>query len=315
MTARAAVTGATGFIGWHICERLRDAGWHVVAVVRPESNGKSVPAKVERVCAPLETDALARACSNVSVIIHAAGITQGQSSGEYQRVNVAGTRAVALAARTLNARLVHVSSLTAAGPAPADQPRTEEDTSAPITEYGRSKLDSERLIAGVSELRWTIIRPAAVYGPRDRQFLPLFQAARRGLLPRPSNAHAFALTFAHVDDVARAIATACSCENIDRETLFIGHPEPASLDALLRKVAQAVRCSYRPVPVPWWLIRMGAWMGVGGLSGERLREMTSSGFVCRVERAEQRLGFRAAVGLAEGLESTADWYLANHWLS
>jgi nucleoside-diphosphate-sugar epimerase len=315
MTGRAAVTGATGFIGWHVCERLRDAGWHVVGVVRPESWEKPLPTHVERACAALETEALTRACSEVSVIIHAAGITQAQSSEEYHRVNVAGTRAVALAAHTLKARLVHISSLTAAGPAPVDRPRTEEDASAPITAYGRSKLDSEQVIAGVSGLRWTVIRPAAVYGPRDRQFLPLFQAARRRLLPRPSNANAFALTFAHVDDVARAIATACSCENIDRETLFIGHPEPASLDVLLRKVAQAVRCSYRPVPVPWWLIRMGAWMGVGGLSGERLREMTSSGFVCRVERAERRLGFRAAVGLAEGLESTADWYLANHWLS
>jgi nucleoside-diphosphate-sugar epimerase len=315
MTARAAVTGATGFIGWHVCERLRDAGWHVAAVVRPESTKKSVPAKVERLCAPLETDALARACSDVSVIIHAAGITRAQSSEEYHRVNVAGTRAVALAAHTLKARLVHISSLTAAGPAPVDRPRTEEDASAPITAYGRSKRDSEQVIAGVSGLRWTVIRPAAVYGPRDRQFLPLFQAARRGLLPRPSNADAFSMTFAHVDDVARAIATACNCEDVDRETLFIGHPEPASLDALLSMIAQAVQRSYRPVPVPWWLVRLGASIGVGGLSGERLREMTSPGFVCRVERAERRLGFRAAVGLAEGLESTADWYLANHWLS
>jgi hypothetical protein len=56
-------------------------------------------------------------------------------------------------------------------------------------------------------------------------------------------------------------------------------------------------------------------MGIGGLSVERLCEMSSPGFVCRVERAEQRLGFRAAVGLAEGVQLTADWYLANHWLS
>jgi nucleoside-diphosphate-sugar epimerase len=315
MTGRAAVTGATGFIGWHVCERLRDAGWNVVGVVRPESREKPLPTYVERACATLETEALTRVCTNVSVIVHAAGITHARSSDEYQRVNVAGTRSVALAARTLNARLVHISSLTAAGPAPADRPRTEGDESAPITAYGRSKMDSETLISGLSGLRWTVIRPAAVYGPRDRQFLPLFQAARRGLLPRPSNADAFSLTLAHVDDVARAIAMACARHDMDRETLFIGHPTPVSLDVLLGMVAQALRCSYRPVPVPWPLVRLGAWVGIGGLSAERLSEITSPGFVCRVERAEQRLGFRAGVGLAEGLESTADWYLANHWLS
>jgi nucleoside-diphosphate-sugar epimerase len=315
MTGRAAVTGATGFIGWHVCERLRDAGWNVVGVVRPESWEKPLPTHVERACATLETEALTRACINVSVIVHAAGITQAWSSDEYQGVNVAGTGSVALAARTLNARLVHISSLTAAGPAPADRPRTEGDESAPITAYGRSKLDSETLISRLSGLRWTVIRPAAVYGPRDRQFLPLFQAARRGLLPRPSNAGAFSLTLAHVDDVARAVAMACDRDDVDREALFIGHPTPASLDVLLRMVAQALHSSYRPVPVPWLLVRLGALVGIGGLSRERLREMTSPGFVCRVERAEQRLGFRATVGLAEGLQSTADWYLANHWLS
>src|SRR5262249_46472677 len=136
-----------------------------------------------------------------------------------------------------------------------------------------------------------------------------------GLLPRPSNADVFSLTFAYVDDVARAIAMACGRTDLDRETLFIGHSTPASLDVLFGEVAQALRRSYRPLAVPWPLVRLGAGVGVGGLSQERFRELTSPGFVCSVDRAAQRLGFRAAVGLAEGLQSTADWYLANHWLS
>src|SRR5262245_51113929 len=164
MPDRVAVIGATGFIGWHVCERLRDTGWHVVAVVRPESQEKALPAQVERACAVLETGALARACANVSVIVHAAGVTRARSTSDYQRVNVEGTREVAQAARALNARLVHISSLTAAGPAPADRPRSEQDLSAPITDYGRSKLASERLISALSGLRWTVARPAAIYG-------------------------------------------------------------------------------------------------------------------------------------------------------
>lgn len=313
MNRRAAVTGATGFIGWHVCEHLRDGGWDVVAVVRPESERKPLPDQVERTLAPLESRALARACADVSVIVHAAGVTRASSADEYQRVNVAGTRAVADLARDLRVRLIHVSSLTAAGPAPADRPRTEDDPSAPITAYGRSKLDSERLVASTPQLRWTVIRPAAVYGPRDRQFLPLFQAARRGLLPRPANARAFSLTMVHVDDVARAIGMACRSE-VDRETLFVGHPAVVTLDGLLRTVAGSVGRSYRPVPVPLGVVRLSAWLGVGGLSAERLQEMTSPGFVCSVARAERRLGFRAAIELADGLQSTAEWYAANRWL-
>ena len=313
MTGRVAVTGATGFIGWHVCERLREAGWSVAAVVRPGSR-KPLPDGIQRVEASLEPAPLRRACANVSTIVHAAGITSARSVAEYERVNVEGARAAADAARALDARIIHVSSLTAAGPAPPDRPKTETDPSTPITAYGRSKLESERQIVETPGLRWTIVRPAAVYGPRDRQFLPLFQTARRGLFLRPANADAFSLTLVHVEDVARAIETACGSEQAERETLFIGYPRPASLDDLLRALALTFNRRYRPRPVPFALVRVSAWLGVGGLSAERVREMMSPGFVCSVERAERCLGFRAAVDLPDGFRSTAAWYIANRWM-
>ena len=311
--ARVAVTGATGFIGWHVCERLRDAGWQVVGVVRPESH-KPLPLGVQRAPANLEPAALTRACAHALAIVHAAGVTKARSAHEYRRVNVEGTRAVVEAARELGARMVHVSSLTAAGPASRDRPKTEADASTPITAYGHSKLESEETVKGTAGLPWTIVRPAAVYGPRDRQFLPLFQAARRGILPRPSNAGDFSLTLVHVADVARAIEMACARDASERETLFVGHPASVSLDALLRTAASTLGRAYRPVPVPMAIIRLAAWIGVGGLSAERLREIKSPGFVCSVERAERCLGFRAAIDLEEGFRSTAAWYFANQWL-
>jgi nucleoside-diphosphate-sugar epimerase len=313
MSGRVAVTGATGFIGWHVCARLRDAGWSVAAIVRPESR-KPLPENVDRVAADLDATALCRACRDAETIVHVAGITRARSDHEYHRVNVEGTRAVAEAARALNARMVHVSSLTAAGPASAERPRTEGDASTPITGYGASKLEAEAVLRGLSALRWTMVRPAAVYGPRDRQFLPLFQAARRGLFPRLPNAAAFSLTFVHVDDVARAIERVCGSAAVDGETLFIGHAAPASIDDLLRTLALTFHRPYRALPVPFALVRAGAWLGVGGLSGERLRELTSPGFVCSVARAERCLGFRAAIDLADGCRSTAAWYRANRWL-
>ena len=313
MSGRVAVTGATGFIGWHVCERLRDAGWSVAAIVRPESR-KPLPNGVERISADLDSSALRLACRHAGTIVHVAGITRARSDGEYHRVNVEGTRAVAEAARALNARMVHISSLTAAGPAAAGLPRTEGDASTPITGYGASKLEAEAVLRGLSGLRWTMVRPAAVYGPRDRQFLPLFQAARRGLFLRLPNAAAFSLTLVHVDDVSRAIERVCGSADVDGETLFVGHPAPASIDDLLRTLALTFNRTYRPLPVPFALLRVGAWFRVGGLSVERLRELMSAGFVCSVARAERCLGFRAAIDLAEGCRSTAAWYRANRWL-
>jgi len=268
---RVAVTGASGFIGWHIAERLRACGWTVVAVVRPGST-KPLPDGVDRVQGALDPASLARACDRAEAIVHAAGIVRARSAAEYTAVNVDGTRAAVDAATTVGARLIHVSSLTAAGPASAKEPRGEFDESRPITEYGRSKLAAEELIRRTGDLKWTIVRPAAVYGPRDRQFLPLFQTARAGLFLRLSNAAVFSLTLAHVADVACAIEMACRSDAVDGETLAIGHPIPRSFDDILRAVASAVGRRYRPLPVPFGLARLGAWLGVGGLSRSRQAE-------------------------------------------
>jgi nucleoside-diphosphate-sugar epimerase len=313
MSGRVAVTGATGFIGWHVCERLRDAGWSVAAIVRPESR-KPLPDGVERVSAGLDTEALTDAFAHADTIVHVAGITRARWAGEYYRVNVEGTRAVAEAARARDARMVHVSSLTAAGPASVERPRTEADAPAPITAYGRSKRESEASVTAAAGLRWTILRPGAVYGPRDRQFLPLFGLARRGVFLRLPNAASFALNLVHVDDVARAIERVVSGGGGEHETLFIAYAEPVSMETILKTLASTFERVYRPVPVPVALLRAGGWLGINGLSDERVAELTSAGFACRVDAAERSLGFRAGIDLAEGFRSTASWYRANHWL-
>ena len=311
---RVAVTGATGFIGWHACERLRDAGWTVVAIARPGGRAARPPG-VELATAPLEAGALCRACEGAAAIVHAAGVIRAASDAEYRRVNVEGARAAAEAARSLGARLVHISSLTAAGPACLARPEREDDPCEPITAYGRSKLASERVIAATPGLRWTVLRPAAVYGPRDHQFRPLFAAARRGLLPRLPNAASFFLTLVHAADLARAIERACRADHADGEVLFVGHPAPASLDDVLRAAAAAVGRRCRPLPVPFALMHLAAWLGVAGITAERVREAQSPGFVCSVARAERRLGFRAAIPLGDGFRETAAWYRAHGWLA
>ena len=313
MAGRIAVTGATGFIGRHIAERLRDEGWTVVAIVRPGSS-KPLPDGVDRVVASLDRAAIVERCRNVDAIVHAAGIVRARSAAEYTAVNVGGTRAVVEAARALDARVVHLSSLTTVGPAPLERPCREGDPCTPITDYGVSKLEAETVLRAAIGVRWTILRPAAVYGPRDRQFLPLFQTARRGIFPRLPNGGVFFLTLVHVADVARAVAAVCSSTVADGETFFVGHGVPASIDDILRTLASTFNRAYHPIPVPFALVRLGAWLGVAGLSGERLREMHSVGFVCSVEGAERRLKFRATIDLTDGFESTAAWYRAQGWL-
>src|SRR5437660_2511800 len=150
-----AVTGATGFIGHHLTADLVGRGVSVRAIVRPRSPS-AVPPNVALVRVPLETAALSPAFAGVDAVVHLAGVVSAVDAETYAAVNAEGTRAVAVAAEAAGAHLVHVSSLAAAGPAPATAPRGEDDEPAPLTPYGVSKLKSEQFVRALTSRRWTI---------------------------------------------------------------------------------------------------------------------------------------------------------------
>jgi nucleoside-diphosphate-sugar epimerase len=134
-----ALVGATGFIGWHLSERLRDRGWFVRAIVRPESHGR-VPAGVDVARTTLGEAELLRAVDGCEAVINLAGRTSAPSQAAFDAVNVELAAVVARAAVRAGSRLVHVSSQAAAGPGRAGRPRTEADPPEPCSPYGRSKL-------------------------------------------------------------------------------------------------------------------------------------------------------------------------------
>jgi nucleoside-diphosphate-sugar epimerase len=313
-----AVTGATGFIGWHVARRFLESGWRVRALVRPESD-RAVPAGVERIVAPLLEREIVTACGNAEALVHMAAVVGIRSDAEFRRSNVDAAIEVTRAASRLGVRLVHMSSLGATGPGLPSDPPTEESPLQPVNPYGKSKRDAELFVQSVDGLRWTILRPTLVYGPRDRNFFPMFRLAKRGIFPVPSTA---VYNVVHVSDVARAVELATISDAATREAFFVGHPRHVTISELMAPLAPIFGKRFRPIPVPRSALWVGAQLGslarqVGlpvPLDRARWNEMRSPGFVCRVDKARERLGFVATIELAEGLKETADWYAKNGWL-
>jgi nucleoside-diphosphate-sugar epimerase len=320
VSAIIAVTGATGFIGRRLTEAMVARGLTVRAIVRPGSLHEAPPGAAV-VHAPLEEAPLVRAFRGAEAVVHLAGVVLAARPQGYAPVNVEGTRAVAAAAREAGAHLVHISSLAAAGAAPATAPRSEADPCSPVTPYGVSKLASEQVVTATTGLRWTTLRPGVVYGPGDRAVLTLFRAVRLGFVPLLGNPDA-AYTFIHVDDCVRAIVAAIE-RRLDREVLFVGHPEPVRPRELLESIERALgrRAVRLRVPngvgsivahacdafarVTNWPVPLNRW---------RYREMCAEGFVCRVDRLRDRLGVAAQVALDTGIADTARWYREHGWL-
>jgi len=303
-----AITGANGFIGGHLVRGFELAGFAVRPVVRRD----------------YESDALDEHFAGVDIVIHAAGATRAPSRARLRRSNVD------LTARTLDAatragvrRFVFISSQAAAGPATAlDAPLTELDSPHPIDAYGKSKLEAERLVRE-SALPWVIVRPAAVYGPRDRDFRALFRLAARGVAIHPGNRRQW-ISIIHVDDVVRGVIAASRDAAAVGETFFLANPEPVQWDALFR---DAAHCAGKrlgiDLDVPAPLVAAGALAGdvVATLTG-RASLLTSGKvalarppfWVCSPEHVASLLNFFPSVPLQRGLSDTYHWYRDNGWL-
>ena len=327
---RWLLTGATGFIGLTLAERLRARGHAVRALARASSRVAEIEGLGAELVRGDVTDprSLQAAVDGCEAVVHLAGLTKALGPEAYRRVNVLGARNLAVACVSARPRpaLVLVSSLAAAGPAEVGRPRREEDPPAPVSAYGRSKLEGEnevRALAG--RLEATVVRPPVVYGPRDRELLPpLFRMARLGVVVKAGSGDK-RYSLVHVEDLAEGIVAAAQRgRRLGRSgtegIYFLADGAEHRWDDIARAASEAVGARARVVPVPEavsWLLAAGAsfWAGVTGrpamLSLDKMNEVRQAAWTCAIDRAVAELGFQPRFPLADGMRQSAEWFRAN----
>ncbi len=312
-----ALTGATGFLGSHIADALLAGGWQVRASVRPTSDLRWLAGKpVATLTLDLadETDCR-RLLAGTSGLIHCAGVVQARDEDAYRRGNVATTAALLAAAAAEWTEpvpdpapaFVLISSLAAHGPAPLSRPARESDSAAPVSAYGRSKREAERLVSTAPGLfRRAVLRPPALYGPRDAEFLPLLRLARAGWTLRLGRR----LTgFSLVDGRDAAAAAVALLQTPAAEGVFFVDDGAAGYDpaALAAALGEAAGRRVRVLTVPLGLLRLLSRLA-GRLSPvlapDRVRDLEQPGWVCSAARLEQATGFRAGRRAARGFAET-----------
>ncbi len=326
---KVLLTGASGFVGSHVLDRLVSQEIETAILLRQGSSTRFIhshlPRAEVRAGSIDDADSLRDALHGVTHVIHCAGITKALKEEDFLRVNQAGVRRLVEAVNAFGGRiqrLVHVSSLAAAGPAPPEKPAREEDPPRPVSAYGRSKLAGEREIAEHCRVPYVLLRPPAVYGPRDVEFLRVFKAARFHLHFKPlGGLRAFSL--AYVRDLAAGVVAAATHPAADGKTYFLGSPEIVTPDTMGRAVARQMATWSIGLPAPVAL----AWPlclfqeGLGRLTGrpsvlgtQKYAELRAAGWVCDPGRIQAELGVQCGTSLQAGLGETAAWYRREGWL-
>jgi nucleoside-diphosphate-sugar epimerase len=324
---KALVTGASGFVGSHLTEALLRKGCKVKALVRGPDRlrwVKDLPG-LDKAFGSLEEPAsLARAMEGVDTIFHVAGVVKAEEEETYFLVNAKGTENLveaALGNREAIKRFVYVSSQAAAGPGSLDRPTEEDDPPRPITPYGRSKLEGERIVlAARDRLDVTVVRPPAVFGPRDMDIFLYFKMARQGFVPIPGFGDR-RVSVVYVLDLVQGLLLAAESPKASARTYFI-----TSGDYEWPRIAAALRAAVgrgKAIRIPVWVMHAAAASSeiVGRLLGkpvaltrDKARELVQRAWLCSTQRAREELGFHPSWPIEKAMAVTADWYREAGWI-
>lgn len=317
------VTGATGFVGSHLCDLLIRSGHDVYALVRSPKKAKEFGVPGTHIAGDLEKfDWVKELPSDLDAVIHTAGIVHSFHTDEFFAVNAEATKnLIAALGHYASLKFLMVSSQAAGGPGTVEKPASEL-ASAAVSAYGRSKLLAEDY-ANAKKNQWqvTIVRPPMVIGPRDPAMLDVFKMVKSGIVLSPG-AHPDKKTYSYV----------CAYDLVEF-FLFIltneltgiyncAYPTPLTLGQIIEATKKELEKKAVTIVLPPSLLTIAAksaqFLGARGvikarLTGDKLNEMLPSAWVCDSKRSLDT-GFKYEWPLSRTIKVTLSDYKSRNWL-
>lgn len=300
-----ALTGATGFIGSTIVRRLATAGWEIKALTRTTSDRSPVAGcDVHWVEGALENlDSLRRLVFGVEAVVHCAGAVRGAIQDHFKRINVDGVARLVYAAARQHPlpRFLLISSLAAREPE--------------LSFYASSKRQGEAVLAEqAGSMQWVAFRPPAVYGPGDKEMLPLLRWMARGFAFMIGSGNS-RISMLYVDDLAEAVLKWLQNANFPKALfeLHDGQPNGYSWQDVIDTVGHLRGKRVHCVSVPLFVLKALAGLNLKAarvlgyapmLTPGKLRELTHPDWVCDNTAITQGIGWTPRVSLEEGLRRT-----------
>jgi dihydroflavonol-4-reductase len=324
---KAAITGATGFLGSHLVSTFLAEGWSVAGLVHSQKKAQALPTGLNAIVGDIcDRPALDRLVEGADVVFHTVSNFRTASGPpeSYHRINVEGTRTMMEAAMAAGVRrFVHCSTIGVHGHVVVT-PGDEDAPFNPGDLYQKTKLEAENLVrqyVGKSEMEIVIIRPCSMYGPGDLRMLKMFRMlSKRTFLmlgPCRENFHAV-----YVDDVVQGFLKAATAPDINGEVFIVGGPAYIPLKEYITQAAQAVGAPMPWLRFPYFLFYYAAVLCEAicvpfkfepPLHRRRVRFYRNNR-AYNIDKARRTLGYRPHTDLKQGMALTVDWYRENGYL-
>lgn len=320
------ITGATGFIGKHLCHRLISEGHEISALVRSPFKARNLlhnlpgsQGKIHLVNGDLSAfkkkDFL---IPESDVVIHLAGVISAKKENEYSEYNYQATVDFVECLkrqRWAPKRFLYTSSIAAAGPSPHGIPLTEEMTASPVEPYGRAKLRSEEFLKK-APFPVTSFRPGIVFGAGDENSLTLFKIARTGIGIKVAGMNQ-KLSCIDVEDLVDAIIKMSFENSLLNNMYFVVHPEILSIEtiwdalgkSLDKKVWLISLSKFAIFPVALFsTVLSRIFIFQNRIDLKMYRQMTQKAFICSSEKLQKELNWKPRYDIYETAKRAAEGY-------
>lgn len=330
------VTGATGFVGSHLCEKLTELGHEVFALARNPKKFEefNVPGKMVQGALHEDKDHewIATLPDDLDAVIHTAGIVHSFDWSDFYSVNTRATEKLINDLKVKypkDLKFVLISSQAASGPADVDNKKKEHHDPKPVSHYGKSKRYAEISLNHLAPLSWdkSIIRPPMVIGPRDPAILEVFRMVKNGLvLVAGMNGMKNRYSFICVHDLVDVIIAATHHKSPENhaEVFFSAHPQTVSYSEIVNTIKEALGKKFvLNLSLPIFMVNLLAHFLDAlrrivplslPLTPDKIGEIRQPAWVCCSEKSCEKLNMKYQWDLSKTIDVALKDYKQRNWI-
>ncbi|MCF7858741.1 MAG: NAD-dependent epimerase/dehydratase family protein [Candidatus Cloacimonetes bacterium] len=323
---KIVITGANGFVGSSLVNRLKLDNYVVSGLVRKNCNTDLIK---DKKCIHIvdynNSEQLKKILKDTDILIHAAALTRSRHWSDFQRVNIDLTEKLVDICNNLSIKhFIFISSQAVTGPAiDKNHKKKESEQPDPVTRYGKSKLEAENIIMKKAEIPWTIVRSVSVFGPGDKDFLKLFKLVKNHFVILNGFKHKY-YNLIYIEEMVNLIKKTINNKRTFNEIFHLANPRIITNKELVKKIGRVINSKVVIIKIPELILSPIAIIfeftsklikcRFPILNKEKVKDFKENYWIVDSSKSQELLNYEMSNEFENFLSITYQWYKNMRWL-